>query len=516
MNLGLPACRSNWGHHQGSITTKVGFDFAFGFGYRRFKTYVNPTAKFRFRFRAADTPARLTGLDRLSDDFQASATVGLLQAIVDNRSHASALTGTFTMDGLGLTGSSPTIDFSGSLDVTLHAAASFAATTDNGNSGATFVFPGIATDLHFKWDLPKGTPQFSYDNVSFELGSFLSSFVGPIIQDIQIFTQPLEPLLAVLNFPLPGLTDLSHLIDGGNVTLLGIAQKAAEAGAFGPGIDEAVELVATLLKITNDINQIEVDASGKDVTVPLGSFSLDTATDHCDSLLNDDVNFDDLGTLGADLAPKLLGAIKSTGAISSIEDAASKIDAAAQSVGISSDAAGEIADKIQQLGNTANNGFKLNFPIIDDPASVIFPMLLGRDGDFASFDANLDFAASIDKIPTGYSVYGLSIDASGSIRVQANIHVGYDTYGIREFFRDGLTKPADLLDGFYLSDATAEKPQFAIGGNFELTAGVSFGLFGFDVGGGVYTGDDPDHPTQHPIVLGFHDANAATETASFA
>src|SRR5262249_1508508 len=154
-------------------------------------------------------------------------------------------------------------------------------------------------------------------------------------QDIQIFTQPLEPLLAVLNFPLPGLTDLSHVIGEGDVTLLGIAQQAAAAGAFGPGIDEAVELVATLLKITNDINQIEVSVSGKDVSVPLGSFSLDTTDSKVvSSLLNDDVDFGDLGQLGADLAPKLLGAIQSTGAISSIEDAASKIDAAAQSVGI--------------------------------------------------------------------------------------------------------------------------------------------------------------------------------------
>ena len=516
LNLGLPGLPVNIGATtQGSITTNLGFDFAFGFGYDGTKLYVDPKSKIS-DFGSGLPPHQLVlqATIGLSDDFQATGTVGLLQAIVDNRSHNSKLTGTFTMDGLGLTGS-PTIGFSGSLALNLHAAASFAATTDSGNSGAKFVFPGIATDLQFNWDLPDGAPQFSYNNVSFELGSFLSTFVGPIIQDIQIFTQPLEPLLAVLNFPLPGLTDLSHLIDEGNVTLLGIAQEAAAVGAFGPGIDEAVQLIATLLKITNDINQIEVDANGTDVTVPLGSFSLDTSDSSVvDSLVNGDVNFDDLGTLGANLAPKLLDAIQSTGAISSIEDAASRIDAAAQSVGISSDAAGEMADKIQQLGNTANNGFKLNFPIIDDPASVIFPMLLGHDGDFASFDANLDFSASIDNIPTNYSVFGLGINASGTVHVQANIHVGYDTYGVREFFRDalnGLTKPADLLDGFYVSDAMPGKPQFAIGGSFSLTAGVSIGLFSAAVGGGIFTGPDQNHATQNPIMVAFHDPNSATD-----
>jgi Ca2+-binding RTX toxin-like protein len=514
LNLGLPGLPINIGATtNGSITTTVGFDFAFGFGYDGSKLYVNPNSKVSDF--GSSLPAHQLVLQAtigLSDNFQASATVGLLQAIVDNRSKDTNLTGTFTMDsGLGLTGS-PKIDFSGSLKLNLHAAASFNATTDNGNSGATFVFPGIATDLHFNWDLPTGKPQFSYDNVSFELGSFLSNFVGPIIQDIQIFTQPLAPLLAVLNFPLPGLTDLSHLIGKGNVTLLAIAKEAAEVGAFGPGIDEAVELAATLLKITDDINQIEVAVGGKDVSVPLGSFSLDTTDSTVvDSLVNGDVNFDDLKTLGADLAPKLLGAIKSTGAISSIEDAASKIDAAAQSVGIASDTAGQIADKIKQLGNTANNGFHLNFPIIDNPASVIFPMLLGSDGDFASFDANFDFAANIKDIPTGYTIYGLSINASGSVHVQANIHVGYDTYGIREFFRDGATKPADLLDGFYLADPKADQPQFGIAGNFALSAGVSAGLFSVAVGGGVYTGDDPDHPTDHPVIVGFHDPDSATD-----
>jgi Ca2+-binding RTX toxin-like protein len=506
LNLGLSGLPVNIGASTtGSLNAQVGYDFAFGFGIHIDKSlFVDPNAKLSDF--GSTLPAHQLALQAIvapSANFQATATVGLLEAIIsENKANSSKLTASFNIDNLSLSGA-PTVALSGSVNLNLHAAASFAATTDSGNSGATFKFPGIGTDLIVNWALPNGTPDVSYTNVSFELGSFLSSFVGPIIKDIQIFTEPIQPIIDVLTLPLPALSDLSHVIGQGDITILGVAKVAAALGLFGPGIDEAVQLIATLAKITDDINAIDVGPN--DVSVPLGSFSLDSSDDTT-SLLNDVAGTP--GTTVGDLAPNLLlpGGIQGLGhVISGIEDAANSIPGL-----------GDVAKgALKKLGDTLDNGFKLNFPIIDDPAGVIFPMLLGHDGELASFDADFSFNADLGKIPTGFSMFGIGIDATGTIGVEAHLHLGYDTFGLRQFFTDvAKGNPVvgalpDLLNGFYVTDATPQKPQFEISGAFQLAASIGDGFFSVGVGGGAFTGgslSDPD-----PIIIGFHDLHAATD-----
>src|SRR5581483_6099221 len=423
LNLGLPGLPVHIGAKaHGSLDAKVGYDFAFGFGYDGTRLIVDPNA--RLSDFGAALPAHQLAFEAAvvpSADFAVSATVGLLQATLTNgktdnskavaTAPSQGLDASFTVDNVSLTGTSAP-DFTGSANFDLHAAASFASTTDTANSNAVFQFPGIGTDLIVNWTLPNGSPDVSYNNVSFELGSFISSFVGPIIKDIQIFTQPIQPIIDVLTLPLPALSDLSHVIGQGDITILGVAKVAAALGLFGPGIDEAVQLIATLAKITDDINAIDVGPN--DVSVPLGGFSLDSSADST-SLLNDIAGTP--GTTVGDLAPNLLlpGGIQGLGhVISGIEDAANSIP------GLGDAAKGAL----KKLGDTLDNGFKLNFPIIDDPAGVIFPMLLGHDGELASFDADFAFDADLGKIPTGFSMFGIGIDATGTISVEAHLHLG--------------------------------------------------------------------------------------------
>ena len=54
-------------------------------------------------------------------------------------------------------------------------------------------------------------PAVSFTNVSFELGSFLSKFVSPILQDIQVFTQPMQPINDVLT-----MQQLHFIVTGGS------------------------------------------------------------------------------------------------------------------------------------------------------------------------------------------------------------------------------------------------------------------------------------------------------------
>ncbi len=237
--------------------------------------------------------------------------------------------------------------------------------------------------------------------------------------------------------------------------------------------------------------------------VPLGSFSLNSDAAKT-SMLNDVAGLP--GTTPGDLAPNLLDKI-GNGA-DTIKDIA---DAAAKTIPGNNPASEAARNALKKLGDFLDPNFKLNFPILDDPASVIFPMLLGHDGELASFDAKFAIDAPMD---VGYSMFGVGISAKGTVSASANIHMGYDTYGLRKFFSDltapgGSVKPLDLLDGFFLTDPTPDNPQFKVAASLGIGAGVTIGFYGVSVDGGAYTGgsfSDPD-----PIVLGFHDPDAATD-----
>ena len=462
----------------GSINTDLTYSYPFEFGFdpARGGLYVDPT-QFAVIAKVAPSP-----------DFVASATLGLLQANLRPTPQSNGLTATVQVNGLAL-GGTPTYALTGGVDLDLRAEASFAATADN-----SFKFPGISTDLNILWNLPDGAPAVTFEQVSFNLGTFLSQFVNPIVQNIQTFTRPLQPLFDVLTTPLPGLSDLSHLIGQGDVDLLGIA-KVAGTVAGGSTIGQAIKLIDTIATVGGAVNSL--NASSGNLGVPLGSFSLDASV--APTLRNGTLT--NLGGGATRSDPALLGAIRGSGAIQGIEDAISKI-------GLSTDQA---RNALRMLGLT-EDGIRLSFPILTDPQSVIFPLLLGHEGgDLVSLDVNFTFTAASNGVSPNLSVYGLGIRPTGSIKATANVHLGYDTAGLLTFFRDAdpadpsSGDPADLLDGFYIRNNPPGQDHFTLGGAIQLEAGFSAGLFGASVGGGVFTGGNPLTATDNPIRLNLHD-----------
>ncbi len=241
LNLGLSGLPVHIGASTtGSVTAKIAYDYALGFGWDGTKLVVDATAKLS-DFGALPAHELVLAADVApSADFKATATVGLLQAIVSEKAgNTSKLAASFAIDNLGL-GTTPTVTPSGTANFNLHAAASFASTVDTNGSGAVFAFPGIGADLVINnWTLPGGKPDVAFNNVSFQLGSFISDFVGPILKDIQTFTQPIQPIIDVLTAPLPALSDLSHVVGGGDVTVLDIVKLYGKSGAAGPGNQQA-------------------------------------------------------------------------------------------------------------------------------------------------------------------------------------------------------------------------------------------------------------------------------------
>src|SRR5262249_42182819 len=81
------------------------------------------------------------------------------------------------------------------------------------------ILPAVQADLIAHWDLsldlqgPKfGDPYLAFENISLDVGSFISNFVGPILTKIHDILSPLDWLIGpsgLLNMRVPLLSDLA-------------------------------------------------------------------------------------------------------------------------------------------------------------------------------------------------------------------------------------------------------------------------------------------------------------------
>src|SRR5262249_26270279 len=123
-----------------------------------------------------------------SQPFSAMATIGFVQgSLTPIAGMTNGLNLTVLVDHLA---TAPTVKMVGAAGINMTLAGNFAGVGDT--------FPGIDVDLHVNWTFDTNNPsanapQVSFDNVSLDLGSFLSKMVQPVLQYIQLATAPLEP-----------------------------------------------------------------------------------------------------------------------------------------------------------------------------------------------------------------------------------------------------------------------------------------------------------------------------------
>src|SRR5262249_55423648 len=90
--------------------------------------------------------------------------------------------------------------------------------------GGDTAFPHVLASFHLDWvfdlDHGAGTPQISVTAIYLDLGSFISDFLGPILDKIQDVTEPLQPILDLVTARIPILSDLA----GETITLLTLAE----------------------------------------------------------------------------------------------------------------------------------------------------------------------------------------------------------------------------------------------------------------------------------------------------
>ena len=403
-----------------------------------------------------------------SSDFSASARLGFIQGgISPVPGSPNGLTVMMALDNIA--SGNPTVEVDGGAAINMRLTGSF--------TGGNLDFPGIDTDFHVNWAFNSSNPELnppevSFDNVYLNLGHFISDLLMPVLQNIQDATDPLKPVLKVLNTPLPGLTDLSQAVGQGDVTLLTLAGLVAPFTGFGPLYDMS-QKVLTLLDTVQDIQISDT------IRLPLGGFNLDNydlrSSQPAGSV--DDLELPNLTSLEID--PANIQALGQTFAQT------------VANLPVPAEVKGVLGDITAGL----NNGFSIQFPLLDNPASAIFNMILGKDSDLFSLTADAHIQVQGELAPSGLYVFNQEVIFGGEVDVDLHFKFAYDTFGLRELINhlvDGQTSDiaSDITDGFYI----ATNSYFNLAGDIFAGIGESIGPVEVLLDGHVSTGDDGNNP----------------------
>ncbi|HUG11386.1 MAG TPA: calcium-binding protein, partial [Opitutaceae bacterium] len=320
----------------------------------------------------------------------------------------------------------------------------------------------FASSLHF----------VGFYDVRLDMGSFLSDFLGPIVNKIAEITKPLQPVIDVFTTRIPVLSDLA----GRTITLLDIA------GMFGVVDTGMIYAIADIITLVNEIAGISSDT---ELLIPLGDFTLFDRDNANPNLSNGEFAENlalptfDLGDSSDDPDFDFDSFLGDTGQI--VDDFAEKLAESAD---------GKSKELSQSLLNkTAPGAGNFSFPLLDNP-SLAFGLLLGRDIALVEYDLppfGVDFTY-VQKFP----IWGpLFARITGSVGLTIDLAFGYDTYGVRKFAQGNFSNPLDLLAGFYVNDtdqpngAGTDVPELILRGELFAGAEINLGIATAGVEGGI-------------------------------
>lgn len=467
----------------GDIDLSVDYQFAFGFGLSAAEGFflstdgaVESGEEFLLTLNAT-----LPGLD-------AQATLPILTARVQELADddgVSGLYGTFSIDLQDAGGDGRWALLKGekgSVEVRLQAVANadLALTVsipDGSDGDGPPLFPTVTAVLHYDQVLADvGTggasfvqrPTIVFEDVTLDLGEFISGFVAPIAEAVNALTEPLEPIFSKdpedpgLLFKPIGLLEELGLKD---TRLIDITRTVLGQTRYAPVI-KAIDAIGDVITLVKAVDEF-IDSSPPEggLLFNFGDFT---------------VNFDEKGGTAAAPATSNPGAPKET--------ANPKANAV-----------------LGKLGTKKDVG-SFQFPLLNDP-STIFGLLLGKDVDLFIYDMpkldlKFEYVKSVPIFP------GLNARFGGGVSASTNFSLGFDTSGFNQWKAQGFAPESSylLLNGLFLDDHGIEntpddKPEMSVAA--KIVAGASVGIGGLieaGVEGNIKAGIDFNlNDVPHPI-----------------
>jgi hypothetical protein len=317
--------------------------------------------------------------------------------------------------------------------------------------GQPGLLPSVTAGLNINWSfnsadptaggLLGNAPTVSFNDVTVDLGSFLSNVVRPVVTAVQKYTQPLEKVAEFLTAPLPGVTDVTNLLGMDPITVASLI-----GGSTGGTL-------TTFAKAIEFINGLQIPATGS-ITVDVGSFNITDARQANSPATN-------FAESAAVAQHGLLGA---AGGISTYSDLQTKAD--------------------------------FDFPMLDNPVSFVSNVLLGHQVDLVKANLGVSFSGGINfNIPLVGIPDIASINANffGSLTVDAGAtFVLNDAFLLGGSLLDSLQVQNAHLDVSVEVGVGAGVSIFVASASLDGTVGVTvdLGLTNSKTGSTTFSGSD--------------------------
>jgi len=304
-------------------------------------------------------------------------------------------------------------------------------------------------------------PVVQFNDVQIDMAETVDEYVRPMLEQIHEAIEPYRDIIDVLTYRIPVLSDIGFLRDrwdvnhDGKVTLV---EFLADPNAA------LIDFIEAVPRIDDWVANPPLPPEGSPIPVDLGSFDLGTA---------------DLRQLAS---------------ASSVEPV---VYAAGETLleqlgGFSAGWADSLVDLLEnQFGLPGD----FQFQALEDPAAV-FRMVLGNEqGYLFSYDMP-ELALHFDMDISFHLVGPLKVELYGSFDARMEVDVAFDTYGLVQFKESG--DPADILNGFYISDREnldgtgADKSEVYITAGIQALGVIDLFIVSAGVGGGLFADVDVD------------------------
>ena len=489
-DLGLPALPFSVGT-QGGITAAVGFDWP------DFRFTLDSNDGITFDLSPAkDLTVNITA--GLQPGTELTADIGFLHAkvtdgvVIEEDGVTQTIHSEFSAGidvGLGLDGSGNfevDIETDTEANIALHI-----------NAMIEEDFPSISGDFLMHWDgFEEGSaePTVELRNITVDVGGYISEVLSPIVNAIKDVAEPLLPAVEFVTEPIPVLSDLSNAIGLGDITLLSLSEVADD---YLPksGYSEILEIVQIVVQVVDIANMFE-DPAGPSLLINVG-----------DLLISNDDN----GDLRDQPPAKN---------ISDFQNKMTELTADPQnlvnlkSAIEGSDLPDEIKGPLTTLIARFSSGIYYEFPILDNPLTEIGKLLLGQDSTLFSFTANVEVAAEAE---LSYPIWaGIDAVIQGEFDFDANVTIGYDTFGLRKFIAKGIENNGgfdgdDLFDGIFIKADS----HVHVDGGFAAGVSAEYLIFEAQVTGGVTGGFHIDMPDEADLVIEDFNDNDSSKIRPF-
>jgi hypothetical protein len=318
--------------------------------------------------------------------------------------------------------------------------------------GDSATLPSITAGLHVTWafnsanpttsGLLGNAPTVSFNNVTVDLGSFLSDVVRPVVTAVQQFTQPLENVAEVLTSNLPGITAVTNFLGMQPIKLANLLPGGSALLTFANTIEF--------------INSLQLPASGS-IKVDVGNFNIADArvANSPATNFNENSTVQQIGLLGA------TGQAQTESTYANLQTQAD-----------------------------------FDFPMLDNPLGFVSSVLLGQQVTLVTANLGVDFSAGINvNIP----FFGLPGLASLNVNFQGSASIDA---GATFALTDGFLLGGSLLNSLQVTNAHldvglnvgagASATVLGFGASLDATVGVTLdlGLTNTTTGSATFTGSD--------------------------